>query len=46
MGRGLPGYVAIKQSSIVIHTYPEDKVAMLDLHTCGKTNPKIALEDI
>lgn len=44
---GVTGVIALAESHISIHTWPELQYAALDIFTCGKTmSPQVALEYI
>ena len=43
---GVTGIVAISESHISIHTWPEFRYASLDIYTCGNINPFISLDYI
>lgn len=40
---GLSGWVALVESSIVIHTLSKKKFISIDIYTCGKLDPKEAV---
>lgn len=42
--QGVSGIVFIAESHISVHTWPEFKLAAVDIFTCGKTNPRKAAE--
>lgn len=43
--QGVSGVIIISESHISIHTYPEYRVAMIDIFTCGnKADPNKALQ--
>lgn len=44
--QGLTGYLLLSESHISIHTWPEHGYAAIDVFTCGKMNPKVAVEYI
>ena len=40
---GLSGWVALVESSIVIHTLSKKNFISIDIYTCGKLDPKLAV---
>ncbi len=43
---GVTGIVALAESHISIHTWPENSFAAIDVFMCGLSEPKIAIEVI
>lgn len=43
---GVTGLVALKESHISIHTWPENKFASVDIYMCGNAKPIIAMEHV
>lgn len=43
---GVTGVVAVKESHISIHTWPEFGYAALDIFTCRNIDPTVALDEI
>lgn len=43
---GLSGAVIIAESHFAIHTWPEHKIASVDLFSCKKINPELGLKYI
>ncbi|MDG4658576.1 adenosylmethionine decarboxylase [Ectobacillus antri] len=44
--QGVSGVVIISESHLTIHSFPEHGYASIDVYTCGKLNPNIAIEYI
>ena len=42
-GHGITGVALLAESHISIHTWPETGYAAVDIFTCGKCNPHLAL---
>jgi len=43
-GGGVTGVVAVKESHLTIHTWPEQGYAAVDIFLCGDCDPRLALE--
>jgi S-adenosylmethionine decarboxylase len=40
---GVSGVLAIEESHLSVHTWPEEGYAALDFYTCGDSDPELAL---
>ena len=45
-GSGVTGFIALAESHISIHTWPEESYAALDVFMCGNCNPALAIKEI
>ena len=43
---GVTGLVALAESHISIHTWPENNFAAIDIFMCGNSNPELAIDYI
>jgi S-adenosylmethionine decarboxylase len=44
--QGVTGIIALAESHLSIHTWPEDNYAAIDIFVCGDANPEEALQHI
>ncbi len=41
--RGVTGFLLLAESHISVHTWPEEKLAAIDIFTCGNMDEEVAL---
>jgi S-adenosylmethionine decarboxylase len=41
--RGVTGFLLLAESHISVHTFPEEKLATLDIFTCGNMDEELAI---
>jgi S-adenosylmethionine decarboxylase len=45
-GEGVTGFVALAESHLSVHTWPEFNYMALDVFMCGKCNPQVSVDYI
>lgn len=43
---GVSGFILIRESHFSIHTWPDSRYAALDIFTCGKMEPQLAIDEV